>query len=288
MMVTTVFTMQAAGLIVGPLLAAGLLVTNLSHDLIWRLLLAAGAIPALAVFQMRRHMAETPRYLLAMGKHDEFHQAASHVLGALEGKADAAASAGKEGGGKRATFWAGFNRLIRNRRLLLWLLGASLSWFMMDFAYYGNTVSSPMILSAISPNDSLLMHTLMQLAIFVIAAAPGYLIAAAMMDRMGRKSIQIIGFAMMAATFAAIALIPGVEKLVVPFLIVYGISYFFTEFGPNSTNSFQSRRGPPAMALPRAREKSAASLGFSCSRSSWHGTDFWLRKWPQPSPACLV
>lgn len=84
MMVTLVFSMQAAGLIVGPLLAAGLLMTNLSHDMIWRLLLAVGAIPALAVFQLRRHMAETPRYLLAMGKHDEFHQAASGVLGQLD------------------------------------------------------------------------------------------------------------------------------------------------------------------------------------------------------------
>ncbi|MBV9245781.1 MAG: MFS transporter, partial [Methylobacteriaceae bacterium] len=66
-------------------------------------------------------------------------------------------------------------------------------------------------------------------------AMPGYLVAAAMMDRMGRKAIQVMGFAMMAATFAAMALIPGIEKLVVPFLIVYGISYFFTEFGPNAT-----------------------------------------------------
>ena len=40
---------------------------------------------------------------------------------------------------------------------------------------------------------------------------------------------------MMAATFAAIALIPGIEQLVVPFVIIYGISYFFTEFGPNAT-----------------------------------------------------
>ena len=56
-----------------------------------------------------------------------------------------------------------------------------------------------------------------------------------MMDRMGRKSIQILGFSMMAITFAAIALIPDVDKLLLPFLIVYGISYFFTEFGPNAT-----------------------------------------------------
>jgi MFS family permease len=78
-------------------------------------------------------------------------------------------------------------------------------------------------------------ETLTQLAIFAIAAVPGYFVAAAMMDRMGRKTIQILGFAMMALSFAAIALIPGIEKLVYPFLIVYGISYFFTEFGPNAT-----------------------------------------------------
>jgi len=40
---------------------------------------------------------------------------------------------------------------------------------------------------------------------------------------------------MMALSFAAIAAIPGIEKLIYPFLIVYGISYFFTEFGPNAT-----------------------------------------------------
>jgi MFS transporter, PHS family, inorganic phosphate transporter len=76
---------------------------------------------------------------------------------------------------------------------------------------------------------------LTQLAIFAIAAVPGYFVAAAMMDRIGRKTIQILGFAMMATSFLAIALIPGIEKLVYPFLIIYGISYFFTEFGPNAT-----------------------------------------------------
>ena len=56
------------------------------------------------------------------------------------------------------------------------------------------------------------------------------------MDRMGRKSIQVIGFAMMAITFGAIALVPELDKLLLlPFLLVYGISYFLTEFGPNAT-----------------------------------------------------
>src|SRR5579863_3213184 len=76
MMVSLVFAMQAAGLVVGPLLAAAFLASGLSKDLVWRLLLAFGAIPALAVFQMRRHMAESPRYLLATGHHADAHAAA--------------------------------------------------------------------------------------------------------------------------------------------------------------------------------------------------------------------
>ena len=231
MMISLVFAMQAAGLIVGPLLAVVLLASGLSHNLVWRLLLAFGAVPALAVFQMRRHMAETPRFLLAAGHHDELQRISGHLLGDSKDEKVRFGDAKPAG----ASFWEGFGVLLRHPRTLRWLIGASLAWFLMDFAYYGNTVSSPMVLNALTPKEDVLQHTLMQLGVFAVAAMPGYLIAAALMDRIGRKSIQILGFLMMAVTFAVIALIPGIEKLVVPFLIVYGISYFFTEFGPNAT-----------------------------------------------------
>ena len=59
MMVTLVFTMQAAGLIVGPLLATGLLITPaLARTSCGASCSGAGCIPALAVFQLRRHLAE--------------------------------------------------------------------------------------------------------------------------------------------------------------------------------------------------------------------------------------
>src|ERR1019366_8989087 len=51
-MVGLVFANQAAGLIVGPLLAAILLASGMSDSIIWRLLLGFGAIPGLAVFYM--------------------------------------------------------------------------------------------------------------------------------------------------------------------------------------------------------------------------------------------
>src|SRR5580700_7433532 len=126
MMVSLVFAMQAAGLIFGPLLAAALLTSGLSHDLVWRLLLAFGAIPALAVFQMRRHMAESPRYLLATGQHDAFHAAAHHTLGVAE-TGEAA-----DGKGAKVSFAEGFRALIARRDMATRLIGASIAWCVMD------------------------------------------------------------------------------------------------------------------------------------------------------------
>jgi MFS family permease len=214
MLISLVFAMQAAGLIVGPLLAALLLSSGLNHDYIWRILLAFGALPAMAVFLARRKIDETPRFRIAMEKR---HSQQEHALCA------------------EADFWRGFACLLTNPRWLIRLLGVSIAWFALDFAYYGNTVSSPFVLGALSPHTSLLRNILTQLAVFVLAATPGYFVSALAMDRLGRKLIQGLGFAIMAASFLVLGLVPGIEHDVLPFLFVYGISYFFTEFGPNTT-----------------------------------------------------
>jgi len=75
----------------------------------------------------------------------------------------------------------------------------------------------------------------LQLLIFVVAALPGYAVAALTLDRLGRKPVQFLGFALMAVAFGSIALVPGVADAVVPFMVAYGVGYFFTEFGPNTT-----------------------------------------------------
>jgi MFS family permease len=119
--------------------------------------------------------------------------------------------------------------------MLSLLIGASAAWFLMDFAYYGNTVSSPLVLSALGGDHTILQKILTQLGIFAVFAAPGYAVAALSMDRLGRKTIQVLGFAMMAVSFGLLALIPNVATMIYPFLLIYGFSYFFTEFGPNAT-----------------------------------------------------
>jgi MFS family permease len=222
MLVSLVFAMQAAGLIVGPLLAAALLSTKMSHDIIWRILVAFGAIPALAVYWSRRHLKETPRFLKAAG-HEEDESGRLKPARHYDKRTHS------------VSFWDGFHRLVDNKKMLARLIGASAAWFLMDFAYYGNTVSSPLVLSALNGDHTILQKTLTQLGIFTVFAAPGYAVAALTMDRIGRKAIQILGFGMMAITFGLLAAIPNIEKLVYPFLLIYGLSYFFTEFGPNAT-----------------------------------------------------
>jgi MFS family permease len=222
MMVSMVFAMQAAGLILGPLFAAALLTTHLPHDIVWRILLAFGAVPALAVYWSRRHLKETPRFLHASGQEEDSRGRLTRAQHFDEKQ-------------HSVSFWDGFHRLVNDNKLLSRLIGVSLAWFLMDFAYYGNTVSSPLVLSALGAHDSLLKKTLTQLVIFAIFAAPGYAVAIFTMDKLGRKFIQSLGFGLMAAAFAVMALVPNIEKLVVPFVVIYGISFFFTEFGPNST-----------------------------------------------------
>ncbi len=231
-MVGLVFAMQAAGLIVGPLVAVILLAAGVDHNLVWRLLLGLGAIPGLAVFYLRRQIHETPRFANAGGAGDEARAAIAQAVG---GEASAPSAAGESTAATRQTFLSGFQKIGGNPRLLRWVFGAAAAWFLLDFAYYGNTIASPEIIGLLSPTASLTHATLIQLGIFVVFALPGYFVAIRFLDTMGRKTIQLGGFAVMALMYGLIAIIPSVSTTVAPFVILFGISYFFTEFGPNTT-----------------------------------------------------
>jgi MFS transporter, PHS family, inorganic phosphate transporter len=242
-MVGLVFAMQGAGLLVGPLLAAGLLASGLSGGIVWRALLAFGALPGLAVFYLRRQIHETPRFALAGGAADEAEAA---IKAATQGPArpagdpeEAAAAATAPAGESAARVpqgaLEGFAILARHRRMLLWLIGTAGAWALLDFCYYGNSISTPEILALLNPGASLLHNTLVQLGIFAVFAVPGYIAAIFLLDRTGRRKIQVLGFGMMALAFGLIGLIPAVSGYAVPFILLYGVSYFFTEFGPNTT-----------------------------------------------------
>jgi PHS family inorganic phosphate transporter-like MFS transporter len=254
-MVGLVFAMQGAGLVVGPLLAAILLASHVPDGDTWRLLLALGAIPGLAVFYLRRQINETPRFAQAGGDLVEARAAIAAATGQVVSRGPRPPSKARQ----RQGALEGFRTLARNRRMLFWLIGTAGAWAMLDFAYYGNTISSPEVLKVINPTGSLLHNTVLQLLIFAVFALPGYALAIRLLDRSGRKRIQCQGFALMALVFLLIGLVPGVTTTVAPFVILFGASYFFTEFGPNMTTFVYPAEIFPVEVRTTAHGMSAAA-----------------------------
>ncbi|MFA7656647.1 MFS transporter [Acidithiobacillus thiooxidans] len=218
-MVSLVFSAQAIGLVTGPVVALTLLAAGVNHDLAWRLMLGLGALPAAAVIYIRRTLPESPRWLarvkgdaVAAGK-----QLASFSLGTATATVQ--------------------DKIVKQplSRYWLTLLGTAGGWFMFDYAYYGNTISTPMIMSHIAPHADVVTSTALSLMVFAIAAVPGYFLAAFTIDRVGHKTLQMLGFFLMGLMFLLIGAFPVLTQSVGVFLVLYGVSYFFAEYGPNTT-----------------------------------------------------
>lgn len=241
-LVLLVFAMQAMGLVIGPLLASLFLATSISHELVWRILLGLGAVPAASVFYLRRRIEETPRYLLSK----QTPVAVSRVLTDLTGVDTSLESAGFK------------KQSILDRKWLIRLVGTSLAWFFLDVAFYGNSVSSVLILKALNPSAQLISNTLISALIFLLCAVPGYFLAAALIDSIGRKFLQIFGFFMIAVCYGLIAFIPQVVTQVTLFLVIFGISFFFVNFGPNTTTFLIPSEIYPTSMRARAHGISAA------------------------------
>ena len=203
-MVGLVFSMQAVGLIVGPLVALTLLSSGVSHGLTWRLLLGRGAVPAAAVIWLRSKMPESPRF--QTGVKGDYDKAAAELDVFSEGVASLISSHREAPSPSPA-------------------LAAS------------SPASRPTVLRLgdFLRTASLDVQLLWTLGIFVVCAVPGYIMAFTFMDRIGHRKLQLIGFGVMAAAFLVLGAFQPLTAMAAPFLAIFGLSYFFVQFGPNMT-----------------------------------------------------
>jgi MFS family permease len=226
-LVGMVFSMQALGLIVGPLVGLLLLSSGTSHDLTWRIMLGLGAVPAAGVIYLRSKMPESPRFKAQVqGDAAQASEEITSYSGGVVASSTPTAAQGTR---------LGLKQFLSDRRTLVLLLGTAGSWFLFDYAYYGNTLSLPAILKEVDATASLETKLLWTLGIFVVFAVPGYIAAVLTMDRIGHRRLQFIGFAVMAVAFLVLAAFENLTTMVAPFLAIFGLSYFFVEFGPNMT-----------------------------------------------------
>ena len=226
-LVGLVFSMQALGLIVGPLVALVLLSSGMSDNLTWRILLALGALPAAAVVYLRAKMPESP--------------ASSPGSRAEPSRRPPSCRCSPRGPLTPPT--------VTTRAPGAWACPSSSptaacsswSWARPAPGSCSTTPTTatpcrcPASSKNVSPHASIETKLVWTLGLFVVFALPGYLLAVAKMDRIGHRRLQLIGFAVMAACFVALGAVPALTASVGPFLAIFGLSYFFTEFGPNTT-----------------------------------------------------
>jgi len=230
-LIASVFAMQGFGLLAGAGASLAVVYAVPNLDIAWRIILGLGALPAVLTVYYRTRIPETPRFDLAQGKAG----AAAKTVGSITGTRLAASST-------QRTVGVPLRQLLRSYGLLVF--GTAATWFLLDIAFYSTSIFNPLILKQIgfaSAGSYPALEQVRRLAIgnvliALFASVPGYWAAVALIDRVGRRPLQYIGFGVMASAFLFLSIGWGSLSTVLPaFLAVYGLTFFFANFGPNTT-----------------------------------------------------
>ncbi|CAO3628967.1 unnamed protein product [Mucor fragilis] len=276
-MMALIFSMQGIGTLAAALVTIILLaifkeaiiadVMNL--DYVWRLCIGLGAVPAVATVYLRFTMPESPRYALNV-KHDiEEAAAAAAVKGEQlqEAHVEAERERTVHGDEKKRDHWAEFRAYFGQWKHLKVLLGTSLSWFLLDIAFYGLGLNNSAILSAIgfankpTPFESLWWNAIGQVIITVLGSVPGYYITVFTVEKLGRRWIQLQGFAVTTVIFAILAGCYNllIENSMPAFIFLFTLAQLFQNFGANATTFIIPGEVFPTKVRASAHGISAAS-----------------------------
>ncbi|XP_048130939.1 probable inorganic phosphate transporter 1-8 [Rhodamnia argentea] len=208
-------------------------------DMAWRLILMLGVVPAAATFYWRMKIPETARYTALVEKN--VPQATSDMERVLEMSHRQIA----EGHPLQPSLssYPLFSKqfFLRHGRNLL---ACSAAWFLLDIVFYSSSLFQSKIYHKYLRDE----HTGKAVTAFEVASLqaivacystiPGYIAVLFLIDRVGRLSIQAIGFVLMAIVYFAIG-VPydrywrsHTNKL---FMFLYGLTFFFANCGPNTT-----------------------------------------------------
>jgi len=165
------------------------------------------------------------------------------------------------------------------RKYGLRLLGTTSTWFLLDIAFYSQNLFQKDVFTSIgwipkantmSAIGEVYKVARAQTLIALCGTVPGYWFTVAFIDIIGRWIIQIMGFLMMTIFMFGIAF-PydywSAKEHRVGFLIMYGLTFFFANFGPNATTFvvpaeiFPARLRSTCHGISAAAGKAGAIIG---------------------------
>ncbi|KAI8362773.1 major facilitator superfamily domain-containing protein [Blakeslea trispora] len=276
MMMALVFSMQGIGNLAAAIVTIILLAIfkqsiiddTMNLEYVWRLCIGLGAVPAFATIYLRFSMPESPRYALNVNCNVEQTTSAMVVKrDQLEDPALPANCQEQFKHSKKSNHWSEFRIYFGQWKHLKVLLGTSLSWFFLDMAFYGLGLNNSYILAAIGFSnkptafETVWSNAVGQVIITVLGSVPGYYLTVIFVERWGRRSIQIMGFAICTVLFTvlAAAYYQLRDNAVPAFIAIFTLAQLFQNFGANTTTFIIPGEVFPTKVRASAHGISAAS-----------------------------
>ncbi|KAN0029152.1 hypothetical protein ACTFIV_011027 [Dictyostelium citrinum] len=236
--VASVFSMQGLGIILSPVVVVILLkICGPNHiDLVWRLALGFGGIPGLVMIYFRIKMKETKSF-----SNKAKIQKKQMFLSIMK-------------------YWKT-------------LAGTAGGWFIFDITFYANGLFNGTIVSLIGFDDATntydeIWNTTLVSLYLALIGLPGYFVGIALIDRLGRKKLQMLGFALLGITYMVMGIsYDHIVKIKALFIVLYGLTFFFGNAGPNTTTfvlpseSFPTKIRATCHGLSAAAGKIGAVIG---------------------------
>ncbi|KAL0867143.1 hypothetical protein Bca101_046261 [Brassica carinata] len=213
-------------------------------DYVWRIILMVGALPAAMTYYSRSKMPETARYTALVAKDAKL--AASNMSKVLQVEIEAEHQRVEEITRDQSRQFGLFSKEFMKRHGLH-LLGTTSTWFLLDIAFYSQNLFQKDIFSAIgwippaqtmNAIQEVFKIARAQTLIALCSTVPGYWFTVAFIDIIGRFAIQMMGFFFMTVFMFALA-IPydhwTHKDNRIGFVVMYSLTFFFANFGPNAT-----------------------------------------------------
>ncbi|KAJ3066969.1 phosphate transporter [Podochytrium sp. JEL0797] len=309
MMLSAVFAMQGVGIMVGGLvyiitlsaMQNGIQGDYTQLDIVWRIALGCGIIPALGAVYFRMTIPETPRFTVdVIGDTEKANTDVEKVL-AMNSVSSVASAWNQDEIATakvavKTNSFSDFKAYFGQWKNMKTLIGTAYCWFALDVAWYGLSLNQSTVLNLINFNGPAkisvttvvngtsttskisppvdIWNLFYQISIgnLIIAfcgTVPGYWFCVALVEKLGRKPIQYFGFAVITICLLVLAVMwDTISTQQTPFLIVFTIAQFFFQFGPNTTTFvipgevFPTRFRSTAHGLSAAAGKCGAILGI--------------------------
>jgi predicted phosphate transport protein (TIGR00153 family) len=219
-LIASVFSFQGFGILTAVVISIALI--NTGPDA-WRWMLLSGVFPAIIALTLRTRMPETPRWYMSHGETGKASEVMSKFFGYKVTQEQLTTVA--ENVSARELLLSPYARRV---------FFTSASWFLVDIGVYGIGILSATLVSELFPKSTILASAETTGVLYIIALA-GYLSSIALIDVVGRKWLQIVGFFGMGIPLVIAAYLGATSISLVFLLTLFGSFYILENLGPNTT-----------------------------------------------------